>query len=59
MHYRQYKLKSPDGGIVRAKDVEARNDAEAMTTAAEDEDCPICELWQGKRKVGSIDHPQD
>jgi len=53
-HYRVYKLARPDGGIVKAKDVEAPDDAKALRQAAADDDCPICEVWQGAKKVGGI-----
>jgi hypothetical protein len=53
-HYRVYKLAKPEGGIVKGKDVEAPDDHEAMQEAVADEDCPICEVWQGTKKVGSI-----
>lgn len=54
-HYRVYKLSDRDGGIVKGKDVEAADDGEAMEAARDDEDCPVCEVWQGTKKVGSID----
>ena len=56
-HYRMYKLRERAGGIVKGKDVLAADDAEAMQQAVDDEDCPICEVWQGAKKVGSIDGP--
>ena len=54
-HYRMYKLASPNGRILKGKDVEADSDAEAMEQAEADEDCPICEVWQSTTKIGSID----
>ncbi len=53
-HYRVYKLAKPEGGIVKGKDVLAADDREAMREAVDDDDCPICEVWQGAKKVGSI-----
>ena len=53
-HYRMYKLTTAEGGIIKGKDLEAVNDADAMAQAAADEDCPICEVWQGTSKVGSL-----
>jgi hypothetical protein len=53
-HYRVYKLSERDGGIVKGKDVVAPDDPEAMQAAVEDEDCPVCEVWQGTKKVGSV-----
>ena len=54
-HYRVYKLDGPKGGILKGKDMQAEDDAHAMHRACEDPDCPVCELWQGTRKIGSID----
>ncbi len=53
-HYRVYKLSDSDGRIVAGKDVLAPDDEEAMEKADRDEDCPVCEVWQGTKKVGSI-----
>jgi hypothetical protein len=54
-HYRVYKLREPGGRIVKGKDIEAPDDREAMQEAGDDEDCPVCEIWQGATKVGSIE----
>ena len=54
-HYRVYKLREPKGRIVKGKDLHASDDQQAMQEAQDDEDCPICEVWQGTKKVGSID----
>ena len=54
-HYRVYKLDGPEGRIVKGKDIHATDDADAVHQACEDEDCPICEVWRGPRRVGSID----
>jgi hypothetical protein len=53
-HYRVYKLAEPEGRILKGKDVEAPNDKAAMREATNDADCPVCEVWQGPNKVGSI-----
>ena len=55
MHYRVYKLDGRDGPIVKGKDLDAPDDAQAMHEACEDPDCPVCEVWQGARKIGSVD----
>lgn len=52
-HYRMYKL-GRDNRIIKGKDVFAADDAKAMREAGDDEDCPVCEVWQGGKKVGSI-----
>lgn len=54
-HYRVYKLDGPDGRIVKGKDVHAPDDAKAMHEACHDPDCPVCEVWRGGTKIGSID----
>lgn len=54
-HYRVYKLREPQGRIIKGKDVEAHDDREAMQQAQDDDDCPVCEVWQGTKMVGSID----
>lgn len=54
-HYRVYKLDRSEGRIVKGKDVDAPSDSAALAHAKADEDCPVCEVWQGAKKVGSID----
>lgn len=53
-HYRVNKLAKRDGGVVKRKDILARDHKDAVQTARADEDCPICEVWHGGQKVGSI-----
>jgi hypothetical protein len=52
-HYRVNKLAKPDGAVVKSKDILANNDRQAVQTAREDEDCPVCEVWHEGKKVGS------
>jgi hypothetical protein len=54
-HYRVYKLAEKDGRILKGKDVHAPDDEAAIQAAADDDDCPVCEVWQSTNKVGSID----
>lgn len=54
-HYRVYKLDGPSGQILKGKDMHATDDAQAMHDACEDPDCPVCEIWQGRRKIGTVD----
>lgn len=54
-HYRVYKLDRPKGRIVKGKDVHAPDDSEALREARNDDECPVCEVWQGAKKIGSID----
>jgi hypothetical protein len=61
-HYRIYKLNKPrsnGGKIIHGKDLLAPDDQQAMHDACEDPDCPICEVWQAARKVGSIESADD
>ncbi len=53
-HYRVNKLAKPDGVIVKAKDIIANDDKEAVRAARADNDCPVCDVWQAGKKVGSI-----
>lgn len=53
-HYRVNKLASPDGPVVKKKDLLAANSKEAVRAASEDDDCPICDVLQAGTKVGSI-----
>ncbi len=53
-HYRVNKLAKRDGVVVKTKDVLANNDREAMQVAGDDGDCPICDVLQAGKKVGSI-----
>ncbi len=53
-HYRVNKLAKPDGMVVKTKDVLANNDREALEVARADDDCPICDVLQAGKKVGSI-----
>ena len=55
-HYRVYKLDEDSRRIVKAKDIEAGDDEQAMQAAKHDPDCPVCEVWTGARDVGSIEH---
>ena len=56
-HYRINKVAKIGGPIIKKKDVLARNDEQAMERARDDEDCPVCEVFEAGKKVGSIDHP--
>lgn len=53
-HYRVNKLAKRDGIVVKAKDILANNDREAVQAARDDADCPICDVLHGGKKVGSI-----
>jgi len=53
-HYRVNKLAKPGGVIVKKKDIVAAGDKEAMARAEADPDCPVCDVFQAGKKVGSI-----
>lgn len=53
-HYRINKLAKPGGIIVKKKDVLAANDGDAIAQAAASDDCPVCDVLQAGKKVGSI-----
>jgi hypothetical protein len=53
-HYRVNKVTRPDGMVLKRKDILARDDKQAMERAASDEDCPVCDVLQAGKKVGSI-----
>jgi hypothetical protein len=54
-HYRVNKLASPAGEVVKKKDILAPDDHAAVRRAADDPDCPVCEIWQAGKKVGAIE----
>jgi hypothetical protein len=53
-HYRVNKLAKPGGGIVKRKDILATDDKAAVERAENDPDCPVCEVLQAGRRVGSV-----
>ena len=53
-HYRVNKLAKPGGVVVKTRDILASSDGEAVKAAREHEDCPICDVLQAGKKVGSI-----
>ena len=53
-HYRINKLAKVDGVVVKKKDILAGSDTDAVRQAADDDDCPICDVLRDGRKVGAI-----
>jgi hypothetical protein len=53
-HYRLNKVAEPDGPVLKKKDILAVDDREALNRAAEDGDCPICDVYRSGSKIGSI-----
>ena len=54
-HYRVNKLTKRGGTVVKKKDILAADDKDAMVTATNDDDCPVCDVWHAGTKVGSVD----
>jgi hypothetical protein len=53
-HYRIKKVAKPGGATIKTKDILATSDGAAVERAREDEDCPICEVYEAGKQVGSI-----
>ncbi|MDQ3246884.1 MAG: hypothetical protein M3Q52_08360 [Pseudomonadota bacterium] len=53
-HYRVNKLAKPGGVVVKSKDILAADHKEAVRTAKQDDDCPVCDVLHSGQKVGSI-----
>ena len=53
-HYRVNKLAGPGGSVIKKKDILASNDRQAIEAAANDEDCPVCEVLTAGEKVGEV-----
>jgi hypothetical protein len=54
-HYRINKVTKPGGAVLKSKDILASSDSEAIRTAAENADCPVCDVLRDGKVVGSID----
>jgi hypothetical protein len=53
-HYRIKKVAKPGGATIKTKDILATSDGAAVERAREDDDCPICEVYEAGKQVGSI-----
>ena len=53
-HYRINKLAKRGGAVIKHKDILARDDADAVRTAEESVDCPICDVMHAGKKVGAV-----
>ncbi len=53
-HYRLNKLAKPAGVVVKTRDIIARDDRDAVNTARNDDDCPVCDVLHAGRKIASI-----
>jgi len=56
-HYRINKVTAPGGKTLKAKDILAATDKQAVARAEDDEDCPVCEVYHAGRKVGAVLEP--
>jgi hypothetical protein len=54
-HYRINKVRGRDREVVKKKDILARDHRAALSAAAADPDCPVCDVWHAGRKIGSVD----
>ncbi|QIL02316.1 hypothetical protein G7078_05610 [Sphingomonas sinipercae] len=52
--YRINKLKRVGGPVIKSKDILARDAADAVSTAENSEDCPICDVLEAGKKVGAV-----
>jgi hypothetical protein len=52
--YRINKVTAPGGPVLKKKDVLAASDRQAIETARESPDCPICEVLRDGRPIGAI-----
>jgi hypothetical protein len=53
-HYRINKLSKLGGMVLKKRDVLAVSDRDAVQKAADSEDCPVCEVLEDGRQVGSV-----
>ena len=53
-HYRINKVARPGGVVLKKKDVLARSDKEAIKTAADSPDCPVCDVLRDGERIASI-----
>lgn len=52
--YRINKVSQPGGPVLAKKDILATTDKEAIRTAAESTECPVCEVLKDGQYVGLI-----
>ena len=53
-HYRINKVANPGGRTLKAKDILAAGDEQAVARAEDDDDCPVCEIYHAGKKVGAV-----
>ena len=52
--YRINKVSTVGGNVIKKRDVLASNDREAVETAKQSADCPVCEVLRDGRPVGVV-----
>jgi hypothetical protein len=52
--YRINKVTAPGGSVLKKKDVLAASDRQAIETARDSADCPICEVLRDGRQIGVV-----
>ena len=52
--YRINKVAALGGPVLKKKDVLAASDRQAVETARDSEDCPICEVLSDGRQIGAV-----
>ena len=52
--YRINKVSKLGGTVLKKKDVLAASDRDAVQTAADSEECPVCEVLKDGQQVGSV-----
>ena len=52
--YRVNKLAKPGGAVVKKKHILAPTDKQAVKQAADDDDCPVCDVLRDGERVGQI-----
>jgi hypothetical protein len=54
-HYRINKVTAPGGRALKKRDILARSDREAVQSAEDSPDCPVCEVLRDGNVVGIVD----
>ena len=54
-HYRINKVTAPGGQTLKKRDILAKNDDEAVQTAEDSVDCPVCEVTRDGQVIGVVD----
>lgn len=57
--YRINKVTEPGGAVLKKKDVLAVSDEDALRTAEESPDCPVCDVLRDGEPIGTVVAPPD